>query len=257
MPRTVLSRFQSEALAEAALSRVAGEVALLDSAVLTAGLAATLTLDGLSLTPEERAACEAELKRGGYLLVAQASNDAAAEAVLRTLVASDDAIEPQIVAGAAPAQAEAAEAPPPEAAQRVTEEERIPLAEEELRIGKREVVRGGARVRSFTSEVPVQETVELFAEEASVSSRPVNRRLTEDEVVQGGLLQDRVVEVTQMREEAVVTKEAFVREELIVTKTVEQRTEQINETLRRTEVETERVEGSAAAEWRAGRRTTP
>ena len=243
MPRTVLARFQSEALAEAALSRVAGEVALVDSAILTAGLAATLTLDGLGLTTEERAACEAELNRGGYLLVAQASTDAAAEAVHRTLVSSDDAIEPQLIAGAAPSESEAVEAPPGQLA-----------AEEELRIGKREVVRGGARVRSFTREVPVQETVELFDEVASVSSRPVNRRLTDDEVVQGGLLQDRVVEVTQMREEAVVTKEAFVREELIVTKTVEQRVEQINETLRRTEVE--RVEGPAAAEWRAGRRDT-
>jgi stress response protein YsnF len=239
MARTVLSRFESEALAEAALSRVAGEVALLDSAVLTAGLAASLTLDGLGLTPEERSACEAELNRGGYLLVAQAPTDAAAEAVLQSLASDDGAIEPQLLS----------EAPQPESA--------AEAAAEELRIGEREIVRGGARVRSFTREVPVQETVELFEEEASVSSRPVNRRLTDDEVVKGGLLQDRVVEVTQMREEAVVTKEAFVREELIVTKTVEQRVEQINETLRRTEVETERVEGSAAAEWRAGRRTTP
>jgi uncharacterized protein (TIGR02271 family) len=118
-------------------------------------------------------------------------------------------------------------------------EERIPLVEEELRIGKREVVSGGTRVRSFTREVPVQEEVELLYEETSITRRPVNRRLTEEEVAQGGLLQERVVEVTQMREEAVVTKEAFVREEVVVTKNVARRVEQINETVRRTEVETQ------------------
>jgi stress response protein YsnF len=46
-----------------------------------------------------------------------------------------------------------------------------------------------------------------------------------------------------MREEAVVSKQAFVREELIVKKTIERRVEQIDETVRRTEVETERLPG--------------
>jgi uncharacterized protein (TIGR02271 family) len=121
-------------------------------------------------------------------------------------------------------------------------EERIPIVEEELRIGKREVLSGGARVHSFTREVPVQEEVELLHEETSVTRRPVNRRLTDEEVVQGGLLQERVVEVTQMREEAVVTKQAFVREEVVVTKNVGRRIEQINETVRRTEVETQALD---------------
>lgn len=232
MLKTVVSRFESEALAETALSRIASEVALLDSAVLTEGLAASLTLDGLSLSEAERGACEAQLKRGGFLLIAQASTDGAAETVLRILQGTDDAIEPQLVGGGGPDQTAAA----------VAEEERIPLAEEELRIGKREVLRGGAQVRSFTREVPVQETVELFEERTDVSHRPIDRRLSEDEVVQRGLLLDRVVEVTEMREEAVVSKEAYIREELVVTKTVEQRVEQIDETVRRTEVETERLE---------------
>jgi stress response protein YsnF len=93
-------------------------------------------------------------------------------------------------------------------------------------------------VRTFTSEAPVQEQVELWAEHTEVSRREVGRRLSEDEVREGGLLQERVVEITEMREEAVVSKEAFVREELVVTKNVERRVETINETLRRTEVET-------------------
>ncbi len=120
-------------------------------------------------------------------------------------------------------------------------EERIPIVEEELRVGKREVVRGRSRVRTFVAEVPVQEQVELLYEETHLSRRPVNRRLSLEEVEQGGLLQERVIEIAEMGEEAVVTKEAFVREELVVTKSVHRRVERIDETVRRTEVETERL----------------
>ncbi|HEX8443380.1 MAG TPA: YsnF/AvaK domain-containing protein [Allosphingosinicella sp.] len=131
-------------------------------------------------------------------------------------------------------------APPAEA------EARIPLVEEELRVGKRTLVRGGARVHSYMEEVPVTTDVELLEERTSVERRPVNRRLTDEEIVSSGLLQDRVVEITQMREEAVVTKEAVVREELVVKKTIEKRVEQIHETVRRTAVEMERLEPELA-----------
>ena len=125
-------------------------------------------------------------------------------------------------------------------------EERVPLVEEELRIGTRSVLRGGARVHSYVEEVPVVEDVELFEERTRVERRPVNRQLTEEEIAASGLLQDRVVEVTQMREEAVLTKQAFVREELVVKKTVERRVEQVRDTIRRTAVEVERLEPELA-----------
>jgi stress response protein YsnF len=128
----------------------------------------------------------------------------------------------------------------------VQAEERVPVVEEELRIGTRSVLRGGARVHSYVEEVPVVEEIELFEEQTRVERRPVNRRLTEEEIVASGLLQDRVVEVTQMREEAVLTKQAFVREELVVKKTVERRVEQVRDTVRRTAVEVERLEPELA-----------
>jgi hypothetical protein len=123
-------------------------------------------------------------------------------------------------------------------------EERIPILEEELRIGKREVLRGGARVHARVAEHPVREEVELLAEHTSVERRPATRRLSEEELEQGGLLRERVIEISEMREEAVVSKEAFVREELLVRKTIERRTEVVEETLRRTEVEAERFSGA-------------
>jgi stress response protein YsnF len=53
----------------------------------------------------------------------------------------------------------------------------------------------------------------------------------------GDMLQERTVEMTEMAEEAVVAKEARVREELVIKKTAEQRTEDVEDTVRRTEVE--------------------
>jgi stress response protein YsnF len=134
----------------------------------------------------------------------------------------------------------------PEPAPPVQAEERIPLVEEELRVGKRTMVRGGARVHSYMEEVPVTTEVELLDERTSIERRSVDRRLTEEEIASSGLLQDRVVEITQMREEAVVTKEAVVREELVVKKTIEKRVERIQETVRRTAVEMERLEPELA-----------
>jgi stress response protein YsnF len=263
MPRTVTARFASEEEAERALAAISAEVPLRDSAVIGSGHAGALTLDSLQLTPEERAACEAQVAKGGFLLVAQVASESRGAAVLRLLggISADRA--PEAAAAPAPA-AEAAPAPPPAperrvdapqamaappaaAAANVEEEERIPIVEEELRIGKREVVRGRSRVHTHIAEIPVQEDVELLHEETRLERRPVNRRLTEEEVAEGGLLQERVIEITEMREEAVVTKEAFVREELVVTKSVHRRVERIEETVRRTEVETERLEPETAA----------
>jgi stress response protein YsnF len=169
-----------------------------------------------------------------------------AEAVpISTLSRKVSPVPPEAGAVSAPVPAATlapAAAPEPQ----VEAEERIPVVEEELRIGKRSLVRGGARVHSYMEEVPVTETIELLEERTSIERRPVNRRLSEEEIAASGLLQDRVVEVAQMREEAIVTKEAFVREELVVKKTVEKRVEQVHETVRRTAVEVERLEPALA-----------
>lgn len=284
MPRTVTARFATEEEAERALSAVAAEVPLRDSAVVSSGPAGSLMLDSLYLTAPERATCEQQLSKGGFLLVAQVASESRGEAVLRLLngmhldgqpqasgVATPETPEASKIAppASAPLRHEAADDEPeprrPEAIHREPEpqanaattpaffqarhdkpadehaEERIPMIEEELRVGKREVVRGRSRVRTFVAEVPVQEQVELIYEETHLKRRPVNRRLSDEEVEQGGLLQERVIEITEMGEEAVVTKEAFVREELVVTKSVHRRVERIDETVRRTEVETERL----------------
>lgn len=174
-------------------------------------------------------------------MIAQAATDDSAQSVLQVLHSTAGDNGPLIIAEATPAPA----SPPASArAEEVAEEARVPIAEEEIRVGKREVVRGGAAVHSTVTEAPVQERIELLEEKLEVGQRPVNRRLSDDEVGQSGLLRDRVIEFAATREEAVVSKQPFVREEVVVTKHVTQRTEEIRDTVRRTEVETERL-GSA------------
>ncbi len=122
----------------------------------------------------------------------------------------------------------------------VTGEEVIPVAEEQVRIGKREVSRGRVRVHSYTVETPVSEQVNLREERVHVERRPADRPLTGDE----RLFQDRTIEVEETGEEAVVSKEARVREELVVGKDVEERTQTVSDTVRRTEVEVEDERGN-------------
>ena len=174
-------------------------------------------------------------------MIAQAATDESADAVLQVLHSTVSDNAPLIIA-------EATRAPASAPAQEVAEEARVPIVEEEMRVGKREVVRGGAAVHSRVSEAPVQERVELLEEELQVGQRPVNRRLSDDEVSQSGLLQDRVIQFAAMREEAVVSKQPFVREEVVVSKHVTQRTEEIRDTVRRTEVEAERFRSSEERE---------
>ena len=137
-----------------------------------------------------------------------------------------------------------------ERSDRTVEEERIPLVEEELRVGKREVSRGGARVRSYVRETPVHEQVNLREEHVSVERRPVNETLGRGELDRDSdLLRERTIEMTETAEEAVVGKEARVREELVVKKTADQRVEQIDDTVRRTEVDVD--EGTRGSEDRS------
>lgn len=124
---------------------------------------------------------------------------------------------------------------------RVVEEERIPLMEEQLKVGKRQFERGGARVRSYVKETPVHEQVNLREEHVSVERRPVRGDTSRN--IGGADFQERNIEMTETAEEAVVAKEARIREELVVKKTAEEHVENIDDTVRRTEVDVD--EGSA------------
>ena len=116
------------------------------------------------------------------------------------------------------------------------QEEVIPVYEEQLRVGKREVGRGSVRVRSYVVEQPVQEQVHLREERVHVERRPVDRPA---DIAAGAAepFRERTIEVTATAEEAVAAKEARIKEEIVVGKDTEERTETVSDTVRRTEVE--------------------
>jgi uncharacterized protein (TIGR02271 family) len=122
-------------------------------------------------------------------------------------------------------------------------EDVIPVVREELQVGKRAVNTGGVRVFSRPGVTPVNETVQLREEHAQVERRPVDRPATAADLAD---LKDRTIEVRETAEQAVVQKTARVVEEVRVGKTVEQRTEQVSDTVRSTEVEVENLAGGRA-----------
>jgi stress response protein YsnF len=237
---TVTALYDTRAEADRALQALQAGLPAAHAGIYERSPAGRESLRALSLTPEERAACEGKLADGEYLLVAQVGSGEDADRVV-TILERSAADAPQPVAE--PERVE----PVAEHGARTVTEERLPIVQEELRVGTREVVRGGARVQSRVENVPVLEEVELLEEFTRVERRPVSRLATEEELERGGLLRGRVIEISQVREEAVVSKEVFVREEVVVSKTVEHRVEQINETLRRTEVEVETLGADAPA----------
>lgn len=115
----------------------------------------------------------------------------------------------------------------------------IPVVEEELRVGKREVERGGVRVRSYVTERPVEESVSLREEQVHVERRPVNQPLSEREAAP--LFREESIELTERGEEAVVSKQARVIEEVFINKDVTEHTEMIQDTVRRTDVDVEEL----------------
>ena len=113
----------------------------------------------------------------------------------------------------------------------------IPVVEEELVVGKRLVDQGGVRVYRRVVEVPVEESVNLQEEHVTLERRPADRAVTDgDQAFEG-----RTIELTETAEEAVVAKSARVVEEVLVGKTTSEHIETIHDTVRRTEVETEKI----------------
>ncbi len=274
MSRTITALFDSRSDAEAAQARLtssridASNIRIVDQSYGGEGSTSGegggffASLKEFFLPDEDAQAYGEGISRGGYLLCARVDEDQADEAIaiLDQDPNSVDFDQRQeewrsqgwtggySSPGGSAGGTEAFGSFDSERSEQVVDEERIPIVEEELQVGKREVARGGARVRSYVRETPVHEQVNLREEHVNVERRPVNRELSSEELRSGDLLRDQDIEMTETSEEAVIGKEARVREELVVRKTAEERTEQIDDTVRRTEVEVD--EGSPRGEER-------
>ena len=113
------------------------------------------------------------------------------------------------------------------------QEEVIPVYEEELKVGKRVIEQGRVRVHAYTVEQPVQKDLTLRDERVEIEHRPISRT--------GDLRmpQEREIEIVERHEEPVVEKRVTGNEEIVVRKEVDQHTETVRDTVRRTEVEIE------------------
>jgi len=114
----------------------------------------------------------------------------------------------------------------------------LPVVHEEIEVGKRRVGGGAVRVVSRVVSRPVSQAVELRREEAVVERRAVDR---EASPADAQAFQERTIEIEEMAERPVVHKTAHVVEEVVVGKRVSTETERIEDTVRRTEVDVERV----------------
>lgn len=127
----------------------------------------------------------------------------------------------------------------------------IPVVSEELEVGKREVERGGVRVQKRVSEIPVQEDVTLREEHVNVDRRPADYTFHGSDA---DAFQESVVEIREAYEELILNKKSRVIEEVVINKDVDERTETVRETLRKTEVDIEPLEpGRARGAASAGR----
>jgi uncharacterized protein (TIGR02271 family) len=261
MSRTVTALYDTRAEAEAARERLSAAVDVEKVKVVDHAASQSGGLDTYGISHEDRHLYGEGLRRGGALLCAEVDGDEDTNKIVRVLEETSgvDLEERQkswrsegwsaqagagagTVGGASDVTASASG---------TVEEERIPVVKEELRVGKREVERGGVRVRTYITETPVREQVTLREEHVSVERRPVAQdSMSTTGTATGDMLQERTIEMVEKAEQAVVQKVANVTEEVVLTKTAHERTEQVQETVRETKVEVD--EGTRGSSEQSG-----
>ncbi|MEZ0228029.1 MAG: YsnF/AvaK domain-containing protein [Planctomycetota bacterium] len=185
----------------------------------------------LGATAEDRTYYGAGLGRGGALIIVDAADDEA-DLVRKDIELCGGKIQKS---GAAPVTTA-------KAGDKV-----MPVIEEKVSIGKQGAITGGVRVFSRITSKPVEEKVTLREERVNVERRPVNRPVTAADAA----FRDETVEVTETVEKPIVRKEARVVEEVIVGKDVTERTETIRDTVRRKDVQVEKLPAARAVGYDA------
>ena len=116
------------------------------------------------------------------------------------------------------------------------DQERIPVIEEQLVIGKKADVGRTINVSSRVVSERVGEDVTLHEERVTIEHNPVNRELSSSEA-EAMLIDGKTVSMTERSEEVVVGKKAVVTDEVVIKKEGHDRVEHVEETVRRTEVD--------------------
>ena len=129
-----------------------------------------------------------------------------------------------------------------------SDEVKVPVIEERLNVGKREVEQGGVRVHKRVEEVPVEQQVTLRDETVEVARVPVDQPVDPATLSEDGIdeaFRPVSVELHERDEVPVVEKQARVAEEVVVGKDVRERPETVRDTVRRTDVHVEEIPENA------------
>jgi len=114
----------------------------------------------------------------------------------------------------------------------------IPVIEEDISIGKREVTTGGVRLRSRIIEKPVEENLRLREERIHIERNQVDRPATEADL---NNFRNTTVEVTSNAEIPEIQKTSRVVEEVSLEKEVSHRDEIVRDKVRKTQVDVEDI----------------
>jgi stress response protein YsnF len=167
------------------------------------------------------------MQKGGALIVAEAPDDKADEAL--DMMRSFKALSPEALLEKLGNQT-------PE------ETQSAQVIEEELEVGVARTT-GGKRLKTEVSEREVQETVTLHEETIEAERTKVDRVLKPEEAAKA--FQGTTVELTATTEKPVVSKQAHVVEEVLLSKQSGERDVTVSGTVRRQDVTVEDIDGKS------------
>ncbi len=214
------------------------------------GLVGALTKSGV---PQEQAQYYAEgVRRGGVLVTANTPDDQMQQAVDIMNMHNPVDVDRRVSdwrqnqwqgydESAQPMSADEIEQDRTRYMQNTEGETTLPVMEEELRVGKRQVNTGGVQVHTYVTEEPVDETVNLRQEHVNVERTPVDRPADPEDL---NAFEEGTMDVTERGEEVVADKRAHVTEEVKIHKDVEEHPETVHDTVRRTNVDVNDMSGN-------------
>jgi len=164
------------------------------------------------------------MQKGGALVVAEADDDKADDAL--NTMHSFKALTPEALLEKLGNQTS-------------EESQTAQVIEEELEVGVARTT-GGKRLKTEVSEREVQETVTLHEEHVEVEHNKVDRVLKPEEAAKA--FQENTIEMTEVSEKPVVTKQAHLVEEVALSKQSGERDVTISGTVRRQDVTVEEID---------------
>jgi uncharacterized protein (TIGR02271 family) len=126
---------------------------------------------------------------------------------------------------------------------KLTNEEMLRVAEEQMNVGKRMVESGHTRVRRYVVEKPVEADITLHEEHAEVMRRAISDPAFAKDIDWS----DKTIDVAETVEEAVVNKTARITEEVLIRKQGSDRTQTVHDTVRRQQVDVDHLPVGAGA----------